>query len=283
MSVPGTKLHIVAHHQQRHALPKQRAENFRELLLKFRVEALGRLVQQQNFRLQKQHLGQRGPLLLAAGEIIGVAIQQRVQTAQLHHPGHPFGLLRLWQLAAGENFKQVLPDGFLYKQCLRVLGQHTQRARHRNIAPIGLFQPAQQLQCGAFARAVAAQQRQKLAPAQLEIKALDHVGTVLLIAEPSALYGDDRLTLRLLRLLWKRQQGLTGRELLQEIPPFPHGDGAGRVGLHRRPDAHGGRHSKEHPVAHGLEVPPHLRRRSGTQEPPAVHHRHGGGQWESFF
>ena len=81
MSVPGTELHIVAHHQQRHALPKQRAENFRELLLKFRVEALGRLVQQENFRLQKQHLGQRGPLLLAAGEIIGVAIQQCVQTA----------------------------------------------------------------------------------------------------------------------------------------------------------------------------------------------------------
>ena len=273
----------MAHHQQRHALCQQRAENFRELLLKFRVEALGRLVQQENFRLQKQHLGQRGPLLLAAGEIIGVAIQQRVQTAQLHHPGHPLLLLGLRQLAAGENFKQVLPDGFLYKQCLRVLGQHAQRAGHRNIAPIGLFQPAQQLQCGAFACAVAAQQRQKLAPAQLEIKALYYVGTVLLIAEPSALHGDDRLTLRLLRLLWKRQQGLTGRELLQKIPPLPHGDGAGRVGLHRRPDAHGGRHGQKHPVPHGLEVPPHFRGRSGTQKPPAVHHRHGGGQWEGFF
>ena len=115
MSVPGAEFHVVAHHQQGDALCQQGAENFCEQLLELRVKALGRLIQQQNFRLQKQHLGQRGPLLLAAGEVVGMAIQQRVQTAQLHHPGHPLLLLPFRQLAAGENFKQVLPDGFLHK------------------------------------------------------------------------------------------------------------------------------------------------------------------------
>ena len=194
-----------------------------------------------------------------------MSIQQRVQTAQLHHPGHPLLLLGLRQLAAGENFKQVLADGFLHKQCLGILGQHAQRAGHHDVTPIGFFQ------------------RQKLAPAQLEVETLHHVGTVLFIAEPRARHGDDRLAIGLLGFRRKRQQGLVRRKLLQEIPALPHGDRTGRVGLHRRPDPHGGRHGKEHPVAHGLEPPAHLRGRSGTQQPPAVHHRHGGGEREGLF
>ena len=159
MGVSGAELYVVAHHQQGDALREQGTENFREQLLELRVKALGGLIQQQDLRLQKQHLGQGGPLLLAAGQIIGVAVQQRVQTAQLHHPGYPLCLLVFRQLAAGENFKQVLADGLFDKQSLGVLGQHAQRAGHGDIAPIGLFQTAQQLQRGALACAVAAQQR----------------------------------------------------------------------------------------------------------------------------
>ena len=44
-----------------------------------------------------------------------MAVQQRVQTAQPYHPGHPLLLLPLRQLAAGEYLKQVLTDGFLHK------------------------------------------------------------------------------------------------------------------------------------------------------------------------
>ena len=51
MGVPGTELHVVAHHQQGDTLREQRPEDLREELLELRVKALGGLVQQQDLRL----------------------------------------------------------------------------------------------------------------------------------------------------------------------------------------------------------------------------------------
>ena len=283
MGISGAELHIVADHQQRHAPGQQRAEDLRKHLLEFRVQTLGGLVQQQDLRLQQQHLGQRRTLLLAAGQIVGMAVQQRFQTAQAHHPGHPCLLLTPGQLAAGEDLKQILPDGLFHKQGLGILRQHPQRTGNHHIAPIGLFQSRQQLQRRGFAGAVAAQQRQKLAAAQRQVKPFHHVGTVLLIAEPGAGYGDHRLTFGVHRLRRQGLQGLPRGKVLQKVPTLPHGDGAGRVRRHRRPDPHGGGHGQKHPVSHGLQMAAGLCRRTGTQQPPLVHHRHNGGKGEGLL
>ena len=64
----------------------------------------------------------------------------------------------------------------------------------------------------------------------------------------------------------------------QKVPPLPHGDGAGRVRVHRCPDAHGGGHGQKHVVSLSPQGAAHLLRRTGAQQPPAVQHGGVGGQ-----
>lgn len=90
VGVLGAELDVVAHHQHRHAPAQQLPEHLGQGLLEFRVQTLGRLVQQQNVRVLQQQLRQRRPLLLPAGEVIGVAVQQRPQPAEGCHIGHFF-------------------------------------------------------------------------------------------------------------------------------------------------------------------------------------------------
>ena len=115
MGIAGAELHVVADHQQRHPAGQQRPQNQGEGLLELRIQALGGLVQQQDLRLQQQHLGQGRPLLLAAGQVVGVPVQQVLQAAQSHHPGHPLLLLGTGRFCAGKYFEQVLPDRFFHK------------------------------------------------------------------------------------------------------------------------------------------------------------------------
>lgn len=70
VGVPGAKHNVMADHQDGHAPAQKSLHDFGEYLLKFRVQPLGQLVQQQNVRVQQQRLRQCRPLLFAAGEVI---------------------------------------------------------------------------------------------------------------------------------------------------------------------------------------------------------------------
>ena len=100
MGVPGAELNVVADHEDGSPLPEQVFQNLPQAPLKAGVQTLGGLVQEENVGLEQQKLRQSQPLLLPAGEVVGVAVQQSGQTAQGDCPG-----------GVGTQLGQLLPDG----------------------------------------------------------------------------------------------------------------------------------------------------------------------------
>lgn len=120
----GAELHVVAHHQNRHAAREERLHDGSKGLLELRVEPLCRLVHEQDVRLQQQHLRQCRALLLAAGEVIRVPVEQLRQAAERHDLLHTLLLCLLGQLLPVEHLEQVFADGLFYEQRLRILRQY---------------------------------------------------------------------------------------------------------------------------------------------------------------
>ena len=157
MGIPGAELNIVADHQNGYAAPQQHVQNPGESLLELRIQPLGRLVHQQDLRVEQEHLGQRRALLLAAGQVVGMPVEQLAQPAQCHDMGYLGFLLVPRQLFALQDLKQVFAHGLFNKQRLRVLRQDAHPAMRAYRAPVRLQEPREQLQAGGFARAVAAE------------------------------------------------------------------------------------------------------------------------------
>ena len=66
-----------------------------QVLADLGVERAEGLVEQQHLRLDRQRPGQRHPLALAAGELVGVALGQPVELDQAQQLVHPVADLRL--------------------------------------------------------------------------------------------------------------------------------------------------------------------------------------------
>ena len=81
----------MADHEDRHAGRLQRPQNLSENLLELRVQPLCRLVKEQNVRVQKQDFCQRRALLLAAGKVIRMAVEQFGQFAEGNDLCKPLG------------------------------------------------------------------------------------------------------------------------------------------------------------------------------------------------
>ena len=86
VGIQGAEFHVMADHNDAYPLGSQFLQDLGKGDLEIIVYALGGLIQQENIRTLKQNLCQRSPLLLAAGEVIGMPVQQALQTAQSHHP-----------------------------------------------------------------------------------------------------------------------------------------------------------------------------------------------------
>ena len=115
MGVPGAERYVVADHHHRHTGGGQGVQYGGEALLELRVQPLGRLVQQQDVRLVQQHLAESRPLLLAAGQVVGVPVQQLRQPAQAHRLLHPMLPLIGRYLHAVEGLVEILPHGLFYE------------------------------------------------------------------------------------------------------------------------------------------------------------------------
>ena len=157
VGIPGAELNVVADHEQGNLLSQECLQNLSECLLKFRVQPLGGLVQQQDFRSQQEHLCQSRPLLFAAGQVVRVPVEQFLQTAQPHRPSDPLLLRLSGESPALENLNEVLPDAFLHKKRLGILRQHTYPPNQLHLPPVRLLESGQQLQAGGLSGAVAAQ------------------------------------------------------------------------------------------------------------------------------
>ena len=283
MGIPGAEGHVVADHHHCRAGGGQRGKNSGKGLLEGGVQALGRLVQQQDIRLVQQHLTQGGPLLLAAGEVIGMTVQQLGQAAKGRHLFYPAVTLVFGEVRAVKGFVQVLTDRVFHEQGLRVLGQNADAARMGHGAPLGRQRTGQQAQGGGLARAVTAQQRQQLTPAGLKVQTADHVRLVRLIAEPETRAGKGGIPGGIHRRGRQRAQGVFIAPAGQEIAALADGDGAGRVAVHPGPDTDGGGHGQEHIVAAAPQGTAHRLRRAGTEEMAAVQHGGVGGQGQCLL
>ena len=283
MGIAGAELHVMAHHQHRHAAGEQRAHHGGEGLLELGVQPLGWLVHQQDIRLQQHDLGQRRTLLFTAGEVVGMVVQQFRQTAKGHHLLHPTPLLRRGQMQPVEGLKQILPDGLFHEQRLRVLGQDPQPTRMAHRATVGPQSLAEEPQSGGFAGAVAAQQGHELPPPNSHMETSDNIRALFLVFEPHVLRRQHHLAAG--RDLLRRQGpgGVIREPLRQEGSALPHRHRAGGIALYRGPDPHGGGHGQKHPVSLLPQQAAHLRRCAGTQQPSAVHHRRMGCQRQSLL
>ena len=168
----------------RDALRPERGEDGGERALELRVEPLGRLVEQQNVRSREQQLRERGALLLAAGEIVRVAVQQLGEAAERGNARHGVRLLRRGTGVAAQALAQVLAHGLFHKNRLRVLRQQPDIAGAAHLAAVRRTEPGEQAQRRGLARAVAAEQSEKLPAPDGEVQPAHDVGSVLLIAEP---------------------------------------------------------------------------------------------------
>ena len=271
----------MADHQNRRAAVKQRAQNLRKGAAKGRVHTLGRLVQQQNVRVQQQNFRQRRALLFAARQVIWVPLHQILQSAKRRHACHLLCALCARKARAVQNLQQVLPYRAFHEQRLHLLGQQRRAAMERTFAPPGAVQSRQDRQRRALARAVAAQQRQKLAAPQGKIQPLHRVGPVFFIAEPDLFGAQDLFAHGRDLLRRKRMQRMLPRTLLQIAPSLAHGHGAVPCSLHRSPDAHGLRHGAEK-VAALPQRASQRRGRAAVQNTPALQHRRARSQRQRF-
>ena len=283
MGVAGAELHVVADHDHGDAARRQRAKDGGELLLEFGVQPLGGLVQQQYLRVKEQNFTQRGALLLPAGQVVGVAIQQLRQAAEGHGLRHPLFPKVRGQRLAVERLVQVLTDGFFHEKRLGILRQHTDAAGVPHRTAVGRQGAAEQVERRGLAGAVAAQQGQQLPLIHGEVKTPHHIRLLRRVAEPQSLRRQHRAAAGMLLRRGQRAQGVRRLPAAQEIPSLPDGDGGGLIAADGGPDPHGGGHGQKHAVAPAAKLAAYLRGGAGTQQASAVQHGGVGGKGQRIL
>ena len=90
----GGQPRAVGHHQEAAAGSRHQIARQRQNLVGGRlVEIAGRLVGEQQQRLHRQRAADRDPLLLAAGQLLGIALQQAAEPQPLHQFAMPRGIV----------------------------------------------------------------------------------------------------------------------------------------------------------------------------------------------
>ena len=146
------------------------------------------------------------------------------------------------------------------------------------------MQACQQLERGRFARAVAAKQGQKFALVQLQGQAFHDIGQVFVILEPEFPRRDNGFRVRCVFIFfWDRLQFMRFCIVEQPVSAVADGDRAGRLGIRRRPNAHGGGHGEEHCVPTAFQLRAHFGGRAGAKEFTAVHDGHARCKRKRFL
>ncbi|MNE72951.1 hypothetical protein D3C80_1689320 [compost metagenome] len=91
--------------------------------LRIRVQAFGRLVEQQHLRLQQHDHGQRQLLLLAAAKIMRMALQHLLKLKYLQQPVNLRLCRFVRQAGNGGHMPQFLYNGIKAEIQQRILGQ----------------------------------------------------------------------------------------------------------------------------------------------------------------
>ena len=193
--VLSAELHIMADHDDTHAFFSKLFQNPCKGDLEIIVHTLGRLVQQEHFGILQQHFCQSSSLLLAAGQVIGMAIQQTFQPAESHHFSD--FIRNLMKFFTGEYRQQFLTDILLHQQHLRILRQSCDLLRLASeFTPVRLSHATEHIQGGTLACAVTAQDTQQLTGISFHGHTLQNIRGILLIPKPDLIQSNERFGFR---------------------------------------------------------------------------------------
>ena len=189
----GTEFHIVTDHDDTYTPVGQFLQNFCKGDFEIIVHTFGRLVQQKNLRVLEQDLCQSGSLLFAAGQIVGMSVQESFQTAKRNHFSNP--ACHLMEFLSGEHRQEFLPHILFYQKHLGILGQCRDLfciAGH--LTPVGLPDTAEDGQCCTLTCTVAAENTQQFARIGLHGHAFQDVRGIFFIPEPDLIQRDHGVT-----------------------------------------------------------------------------------------
>ena len=137
------------------------------------VERAERLVQEQHLGLHRERAGQRHPLALAARELRGVAVRERLQLDELEQLVDARSNLGLRPLAHGQPEADVVPDGHVLERRVvledeadpALLRRERGRvlARDHDLAGVRLLEPGDHAQERRLAAAARPEQRRQRA------------------------------------------------------------------------------------------------------------------------
>ena len=287
IGVLRAEFHIVGHHHHGYAARRELFQDRRKFLLEEAVDALRRFIQQQKLRIGQQHLGERRALLFAAGEIIGMAVHQMRDFADLGDFVNPraFALLH--------HFGKILAHRFFHEQALRILRQHGEHfveqlpafvLLHRlsidlNFAAVRRADAADRAQKRGFARSVAAQYRKQAAARHIQIHAAQNIRRILFVTIPDFADAEHRIFDIIDRRFLGKGCAAVSVMRGQIISALAHGERAfARFrALHAVENARRRGQRGEHIVFHLAQPPRNRARRIAGDDPPAIHHRHAIG------
>ncbi|MCY1409972.1 hypothetical protein D9M71_253320 [compost metagenome] len=147
------------------------------------VQGTERLIHQYQLRFEHQRSRQGHALLLATGQLAGVALCERIELDHVQHALHPLADIGLAQVADRQRECQVLGHGHVREQGV-VLEHHADVAfvrRHvidgppvqQDFAGSRGFETRQHHQAGGLARTRRPQQGQELAFANVQVEVFD--------------------------------------------------------------------------------------------------------------
>ncbi|CDN41594.1 hypothetical protein BN871_AI_01050 [Paenibacillus sp. P22] len=185
--------HLMRHDDHRDAFPGDAPDDRQHLPDELGIERRGRLVEQDDLRLQRQRPGDADPLLLASGQLARVGVQLLAEPDLLQQPDAALAGFRLRKLAGDQQpFHYVLQRGLMpeqvvlleYHRCLpaqlvNILAADRsevgREAGDMDAALARFLEIVQAAEQRRLARAARPQYRDHLALFHLQVDALQHL------------------------------------------------------------------------------------------------------------
>ena len=196
------KAHFMRHHDQRHAFRRQLAHHGQHFVDQLRVQRRGDLVAQQHLGRHRQRTGNRHPLLLATGQLLGVGVKlvrqpdfvqhlrrQRTGVAAGGFLHHLAGQHHVFAHAQVRKQVELLEHHAHFQAQGAQVGLPGMQALavYLHYPLVNAFQAVDGAQQGALAGAAAADDGHHLALADLQVDALEHVvGAEMLVKRINA-------------------------------------------------------------------------------------------------
>ncbi len=288
------KVHIMGNDHYRGPLFFEGLQPPDQALFGHLIHPFGRLIQQKDVRIFQHHLRQSQPLLLSAGQVIGVDLQDLLQFPPTGRFHRCLPSLREWEIT--QHLLQLQLRCLSSEKGRGFLGYHGSGPADPDLSPLRFQDPRRIHHHSGLSRSVPAQDSADLTGSGVPLQSLQDVRRLLFVAEPDLIQRQDRSLRRFLsHSIFFRQDPPAGffhsiDQSGQPVPALPDRHRAYRIrqlpqgGLHHRSkDPHGHR---QHPVKDRTLLTQlffHLAGRPLRQDPALFHGQDPVRQGQYFF